>query len=241
MKKSFINVVAASVILAGITPFVSEGKAHAEQNESTESNEALTNFKQEGNTIYSSYVENGKTYNVVEVFTSDTSVDTKIYEGEVSKNKLVDNFSTYVENEKLIQKDAKGNILSESDLKAVQSDLNLQESTEKNSNEMQRAAKSSKWKKYGSYNGTNTAKKLTIGSIAATVAAIVKLPGAAQAVIAVANVLYQGNSKKVYYHATDYKKGNPMRPDFKTVYTFYKDKAHKKKIRSITRYNYARS
>lgn len=135
MKKSFINVVAASVILAGITPFVSEGKVHAEQNESTESN-ALTNFKQEGNTIYSSYVENGKTYNVVEVFTSDTSVDTKIYEGEVSNNKLVDNFSTYVENEKLIQKDAKGNILSESDLKAVQSDLNLQESTEKNSNEM---------------------------------------------------------------------------------------------------------
>ncbi|MDW8798713.1 hypothetical protein NGC87_01545 [Staphylococcus pseudoxylosus] len=126
-------------------------------------------------------------------------------------------------------------VINEGDPSAVQEIVQNTEPEPENESLVQEASKKRNWVKYGSrYSGNNTAKKLTVGSIAVTVGAITRVPASVKWVTNIANLFYQTGSKKVYYSAQAYKdKNSPkLRPTYKVNYTFYSNKAHTKKIGS---------
>lgn len=126
-------------------------------------------------------------------------------------------------------------VIDEGDPSAVQEIIQNTELESENGEVVQEASKKRNWVKYGSrYSGNNTAKKVTVGSIAITIGAITKVPSTVKWVTNLANLFYQTGSKKVYYSAQAYKDNNSpkLRPTYKVNYTFYSNKAHTNKIGS---------
>ncbi|WP_239750442.1 hypothetical protein [Mammaliicoccus sp. H-M34] len=227
MKKLCLSIIAISVLLSTLSMGLHSADAQVTPIEEK-------TYIQD-NKISSQYVDDGTTYYVEEEFTGDYSVETKIYKNNISSKNLTEKIYSSVENDTLVQKNEDGNIIYSEKVDSFSPEINTNNTSTANSQKdvVMMAKKKAKWVKSGkAWSGSNKAKKLTIGALAITIAAITKVPATYAWVINIANFFYQSTARTVYYKAVPYKDANSSkyRPTVMTKYTFYKDKAHKKKM-----------
>jgi len=221
--KKILLLIACVLLFSTLVP----QKANALENENIKN---LKFIVQNSKELIYTFTEEGKNYKAVEKFSDDgKKVNTKIYKTNSKELKLVDKFTTTLNNETVTQTNKNG---QQSDFKLI---------SESPTNQQLSFAKyKSDWNYHKSWKGNNKFTKWSVGAIAIVLAGITKMPASAVVIINLAGYTYGMNAKTVYYSAKDYKDGNAprLRPNFKQVTNIYANSARTKVIKKgVVSYN----